>query len=88
MPPGPRRPAPPGSGPPVTKGEKRTAHLIAVRHRREVVRVYAVVALSPKAALAQVSVMETDDMQVEVVGGLSRDMVRRLGLKSGEMRLL
>ena len=72
----------------MTKGEKRTAYLIAVRQRCEVVRVYAVVALSPEAALAQVSAMATDDMQVEIVGGLSRDMIRRLGLKSGEMRLI
>ncbi|GJE62551.1 hypothetical protein [Methylobacterium trifolii] len=72
----------------MVKGEKRRAYLIAVQQRRGVVRVYAVVALSPEAAVAQVTAKATDDMQVRVVGGLSRDTARRLGLTPGEMRLI
>ena len=70
------------------KKEKRTAYLIAVHQKREAVRVYAVLTPSAEAALAQVSEMTTADMQVELVGSLGRDIVRRLGLKQGEMRLV
>lgn len=68
--------------------EKHTAYLIAVHQKREAVRVYAVVARSAEAALAQVRAMATDSMQLEIVGGLSRDMIRRLGLMPGQMRLI
>ncbi|MDP4006069.1 hypothetical protein [Methylobacterium sp. NEAU K] len=70
------------------KREKHTAYLIAVHERREAVRVYAVVANWAEAALAQVGALATEDMQVEIVGALSRDMVRRLGLKPGETRMI
>ena len=72
----------------VSKPKKHTAHLIAVHQKREAVRVYAVLAQSATAALAQVAEMATDDMQVELTGSLGRDLVRRLGLKPGEMRLV
>ena len=70
------------------KKGKRTAYLIAVRQKREALRVYAVVASSAEAALAQVKGLTTDRMDAEVVGALSRDLTRSLGLKSGEMRLV
>ena len=70
------------------KRGKRTAYLIAVRQKREALRVYAIVARSAEAALAQVKGLTTDRMDAEVVGALSRDLTRRLGLKSGEMRLV
>ncbi len=70
------------------KKGKRTAYLIAVRQKREALRVYAVVAPSAEAALAQVKGLTTDRMDAEVVGALSRDLTRSLGLKSGEMRLV
>lgn len=70
------------------KKAKRTAYLIAVDQRREAVRVYAVLAQSAAEALHQVSTMATDDGHVEVVASLGRDLVRRLGLKPGEMRLV
>lgn len=70
------------------KRKKHTAHLIAVHQKREAVRVYAVLAQSAAAALAQVGELATDDMQVEPVGSLGRDLVRSLGLEPGEMRLI
>lgn len=72
----------------MTKQVTRTAYLIAVHQRREAVRVYAVLAQSVAAALAQVGELATDDMRVEVVGSLGRDIVRRLRLKPDEMRLV
>ncbi|MCJ2049298.1 hypothetical protein [Methylobacterium sp. J-070] len=72
----------------MTKRVKRTAYLIAVHQRREAVRVYAVLAQSVAVALARVGELATDDMQVEVVGSLVRDIVRSLGLKPDEMRLV
>lgn len=70
------------------KKGKRTAYLIAMRQKREALQVYAVVAASAEAALAQVKGLTTDRMVAEVVGALSRDLTRSLGLKSGEMRLV
>jgi hypothetical protein len=72
----------------VPKRKKHTAYLIAVHQKREVVRVYAVLAQSTAAALAQISGMSTNEMQVEMVGSLGRDLVRSLGLTPGEMRLV
>ncbi|WP_244013455.1 RNA recognition motif domain-containing protein [Methylobacterium sp. J-068] len=62
--------------------------MIAVRHKRDVPRVYAVVAHSAEAALAQLNGLTIDGMGIEVVGALSRDLTRRLGLKAGEMQLI
>ena len=72
----------------MTKRDKRTAYLIGVQQGREAVRVYAVVTASRDAALAQVRALAADDVWIEIVGGLSRDMVRRLGLEPGEVRLI
>ena len=70
------------------KKGKRTAYLIAVRHKREAPRIYAVVAASAEAALAQLDGLTTDGMEIEVVGALYRDLIRRLGLRAGELRLV
>jgi len=70
------------------KKGKRTAYLIAVHQKRETVRVYAVLAATAETALTQVRAMATDAMEVEVVGALSRDLAKRLGLKPGEMLLV
>jgi hypothetical protein len=72
----------------VTKPAKRTAYLISVHQRGEAVRVYAVVSQSTAAALALVGELALEDMQVEVVGSLGRDIARRLGLKPNEMCLI
>jgi hypothetical protein len=73
---------------PLRKKGKRTAFLIAVHQKREAVRVYAVLAVSAETALTQVRAMATDAMEVEVVGALSRDLAKRLGLKQGEIQLV
>ncbi|CAA2155846.1 hypothetical protein MBRA_01469 [Methylobacterium brachiatum] len=70
------------------KKGKRTAYLVAVRQKREPTRVYAVVAISAEAALPQLDGLTVDRMETEVVGALSRDLTRSLGLKPGEMRLV
>ncbi|MCJ2024134.1 hypothetical protein [Methylobacterium sp. J-067] len=59
-----------------------------MRRKCEAVRVYAVVANSAEAALAQVAGLTVDGIATEVVGALLRDLTRSLGLKPGEMRLV
>jgi hypothetical protein len=70
------------------KKGKRTVYMVAVRRKREATSVYAVVATSAEAALAQVDVLTVDGMETEVVGAFSRDLARSLGLKPDEMRLV
>jgi hypothetical protein len=70
------------------KRKKGTAFLIAVRQKREAVRVYAVIAHSENDALDRVRALATGGMQVEITGSPSRDLVRRLDLKPGEIRLI
>jgi hypothetical protein len=70
------------------KRSKRTTYLIAARQHLEAVCVYAAIAEMPDAAVAQVRASMPQGTQVEIVGGLSRDMTRRLGLKAGELLLL
>jgi len=69
------------------KKRKRTAYLIGVRQKREATRVYAVVATSAEAALAQLDQLAVDGMETGVVGALSR-VLWSLGLDPGEMRLV
>jgi hypothetical protein len=71
-----------------SRKQKSTAFLIAVHQKRETVRVYAVLAVTAETALTQVRALATDAMKVEMVGALSRDVAKRLGLKPGEMRLV
>ena len=70
------------------KRDKRTTYLIAVRQKREAIRVYAVIASTAEAAVTQLEALTIDRMELEVVGALSRDLTRRLGLEPGEMRLI
>ena len=72
----------------MTKRAKHTAYLIAVHHRREAVRVYAILAPSAAVAMAQVDALAADDVRVEVVGSLGHDLARRLDLKIGELCLI
>ena len=71
-----------------SKKGKRQAFLVAVAQRREAARIYAVVAPSEAEALAALADHATENVRLQVVGGLSRDMVRRLKLKPGELRLV
>jgi hypothetical protein len=64
------------------------AYLIAVHQRGEAICVYAVLAQSAAAALAQVGESATGDVQVGVVGSLGCDTARRLSLKPDEIRLI
>ncbi len=65
---------------------KRHAYLVAVQRKRAAPRVYAVIALSEAAAVAALEAKASRGIAPRVVGGLSRDMVRRLKLKPGEAR--
>ncbi|MHB2211681.1 hypothetical protein [Methylobacterium sp. CM6257] len=66
--------------------EKFKAHLVAVIEAHGATSVYAVVALTSEAALAQVRAIAAENTQVEIVGGLSWVTAHHLGLKPGEMR--
>ncbi len=70
------------------KKDKRQAYLVAVAQRREAARIYAVMAASDAEALAALADHAAENVRLQVVGGLSRDMVRRLKLKPGELRLV
>ena len=68
----------------MSKPPKRRAYLVSVSQKREAVRVYAVLASTPDEALETVALNIPPKAQVEIVGGLSRDLVKRLHLKPGE----
>ena len=67
------------------KPPKRRAYLVSVSQQRKSVRVYAVLASTVGEALKAVALNLSSEAQVEIVGGLSRDLVKRLHLKPGEM---
>ncbi|MHC2109060.1 hypothetical protein [Methylobacterium sp. CM6246] len=67
---------------------KRHAYLVAVSQKREAVRVYAVLAETPDAALEAVALNAPAKSKLEIVGSLSRALVKRIGLKPGELRLV
>ncbi|MCJ2025151.1 hypothetical protein [Methylobacterium sp. J-067] len=67
---------------------KRTAYLIAVHQERQPVRVYAVMDVSADLAITQVAALATDATKVEIVGSLSRNLARQLGLVPGQIRLV
>lgn len=71
-----------------TKRKKHTAYLIAVYQKREMVRVYAVMDQTAELARAQVDALATEAMRVEIVGALSRNLARQLGLTPGQMLLV
>lgn len=67
---------------------KRHAYLVAVSQKREVVRVYAVLALTSDEALEAVVLHVPPKTKVEIVGSLSRALVKRIRLVPGELRLV
>lgn len=70
------------------KRDRYRAELVAVNQRREAPRVYAVMAQSAGEALATVEAQASEGTSVQIVGSLSRDLVRRLRLNPGEIRLV
>lgn len=67
---------------------KRHAYLVAVSQKREAVRVYAVLAETSDEALEAVALNVPPKTKVQIVGGISRALVKRLRLKPGELRLV
>ena len=67
---------------------KRHAYLVAVSQKREAVRVYAVLAETPDGALEVVALNVLPKTTVEIVGSLSRALVKRIRLVPGELRLV
>jgi putative heme iron utilization protein len=66
------------------KPPKRRAYLVSVTQKHEAVRVYAVLVNTPDEALEAIALNVPPRAQLEIVGGLSRDMVKRLHLEPGE----
>ena len=67
---------------------KRHAYLVAVAQKREAVRVYAVMAITAYEALEAVALNVPPKTKVEIVGSLSRALVKRIRLVPGELRLV
>lgn len=67
---------------------KRRAFLVSVAQKRAAVRIYAVLAATADEALEAVALNVSPKAQVSIEGGLSRDLVKRLRLMPGEMRLV
>ncbi|MBE7199049.1 MAG: hypothetical protein INR70_14785 [Parafilimonas terrae] len=61
---------------------------MAVYQKRETVRVYAVMDQTAELARVQVDALATEAMRVEIVGALSRNLARQLGLTPGQMLLV
>ena len=71
-----------------TELSRQTAYLIGTHQNGEATRVYAVLAPSPEVALEQIAASAAEGEQGKVVGSLARDLVRRLKLQTGEVRLV
>lgn len=67
---------------------KLRCFLVAVEHRRRPAPVYAVLANSPDDALTAVASAVAPRSKLRMVGGLSKDLVRQLRLKPGDVRLI
>jgi len=67
---------------------KAQVFLVAVKRRREALRVYAVLTSSEAVALAIVESRGCEDATVEPVGRLSKKLARPLRLLTGEPRLI
>lgn len=67
---------------------KRHAYLVAVSQECEAVCVYAVLAGTSEEALEAVALNAPPASMLEVVGSLSRALVKRIRLKPGELRLV
>ena len=72
----------------MSKPPKRRAYLVSVSQKREPVRVYAVLASTADEALEAIALNLPPKAQMEIVGGLSRDLAKRLHLKPGELLLV
>ncbi|GJE42030.1 hypothetical protein AEGHOMDF_1200 [Methylobacterium soli] len=70
------------------KGARYKAFLVSVVQRREAHRTYAVVKPSAEEALQRVRDLSAEGTKAYLVGGLSRDMARRLKLKRGDVQLI
>lgn len=70
------------------KQPKRLAYLVSVKVTAEPIRVYAVLAGMPDEALKAVVLVVATQAEVEVVGGLSREISKRMRLKLGEPHLV
>lgn len=71
----------------VSKQLKLRCFLIAVEHRRGSAPVYATLADTADEALEAVAVAVAPRSKLRQVGGLSKNLVRHLRLKPGEVRL-
>jgi len=67
---------------------KRHAYLVTVSQKCEAVRVFAVLAGTSEEALEAVAMNAPPSAKLQIVGSLSRALVKRIRLKSGELRLL
>lgn len=65
---------------------KRRTYLVSVHRKGDVVRVYAVLAVTADEALEAAAPYASPEATVEIVGGLSRDLVKRLRLEPGDVR--
>lgn len=65
---------------------KRRAYLVAVHQNGEAVRVYAVLAVTADEAGKAAAPHVSREATIEIVGGLSRDLVKRLRLEPGDVR--
>jgi hypothetical protein len=76
-----RRPSPEAA--PDDKGKRPKSHvyLVAVKQRREALRVYAVLTPTQDEALAIVAAESGEDAAVEAAGRLSKKLARPLKLK-------
>ncbi|WP_342111516.1 hypothetical protein [Methylobacterium sp. SI9] len=72
----------------MSKPPKRRTYLVSVSQKHEPVRVYAVLATTPDEALEAIALNVLPKAQLEIVGGLSRDAAKRLGVKLGEPLLV
>jgi uncharacterized membrane protein len=67
---------------------KRHAYLVAVSRKRETVRVYAVLVRTSDEALEAVALNAPPSAKLQIVGSLSRALVKRIRLVPGELRLV
>jgi ATP-dependent 26S proteasome regulatory subunit len=67
---------------------KRRAYLVAVLQKRRTLDVYAVLASTSDEALEVVALNVPPEVRLEIVGGLSRELVKRLRLVLGEPALI
>lgn len=67
---------------------KRHARLISVASKARPDRVYVVLTGTPDEALEAVALVVEPEAEVGIVGGLSREVAKRMQLKPGEPQLV